>query len=445
MTPFGLMLAAGLLLGQPPVSSRVTVPPTDNRTTEMVEDVEVMRRILNRAVGLPNEPATLVGLQSTLNPMHNDFGAQNRGLWGGNTSLYPLNQPSNLNQTTNYYGNQASLSYKLADPFDGVYLRGHGIVYTLKIKSGDQYEVAELRRRAGLATTCSVCHAKEPVPAAKLEPQVPSQAQQTEWDRTRNDLRGLKEPAADKLQSTVDARDICKPGKLAVALIGALAKNGRHIRHLPPAESVTLVVTLDGLYGPARVATQPLDENYDFGNFLRSAGSGSGPAAQPNNAPPPAPQSAEWLAGFSADETKLVAVGDLHVKQGKSREAAETYRKALARFGNEVVKLSGPMSPSEVEGVKKNVADVRKKLAQTLLAAGDLDAAKRALDAAIATKVEVGQAGEKPAQTVPVPAKLVLTVKKSDLDQAERLSAADFRKLVIVETVGLPPADKPKK
>jgi hypothetical protein len=437
MTPFGLILAAGLSLGQPPAGVVPKPPAADTRAAEMVEDVEVMRRILNRSVGLPNEPASLTGLQTTFNPMHNDFGT-NRSLSAGSTY---------------YFGNQTPSQYKLADPFDGIYLKGHGIVYTLKVKAGEQYAVAELHRQAGLATACSVCHAKEPVPAAKLEPQVPSQAQATEWDRTRNDLRGLKEAATDKPQSTVDPKDICKPGRLAEALISALAKNGRHVRHLAPAESVTLVVTLDGLYGPARVATMYLNEaNYSFDQFLQNPAP-SNPAAgsPPTNAPPTAPQSVDALAGFTADETKQIALGDLHLRQNKPREATEAYRKALARIGDGVVKLSGPVnrpdyqSKPDADGVKKNVTDVRKKLAQALLAAGDLDAARKTLDVAIATKVEVGSAGEKPAVSVPVPAKLVLAVKKADLDQAEKLSSAEFHKLVTVETVGLPPADKVKK
>src|SRR5947209_5778458 len=105
MTPMFLLLAAGLSPGQPPAASVPRAAAADARAVEMVEDVEVMRRILNRAVGLPNEPATLAGLQTTFNPMHNDFGSQN---------LYPLGGPSY------YFGNQTTRVYKLADPFDGV-------------------------------------------------------------------------------------------------------------------------------------------------------------------------------------------------------------------------------------------------------------------------------------------------------------------------------------
>ena len=153
-------------------------------------------------------------------------------------------------------------------------------------------------------------------------------------------------------------------------------------------------------------------------------------------------------AVFTADEAKQLALGDLHLKQNNPREAAAAYQKALARVGDGVVMIALPgdriyhSESKEILDAKQAVADARKKLAQALLAAGNLDGAKKALDAATGVQVRVAADG-KPAP-LPVPAKLVLTVKKADLDRAGKLSAAEFKKLVTVETTGLPPADRKK-
>jgi hypothetical protein len=468
MTWTGFVLAAGLALGTAPqdaareeAARRAEQAARADVAAERAEDVEVMRRILNRAVGLPNEPVAVRQPQIYPHVYPNVTPANQpvqRPLAPGETGLESWLLQPNVPNTAAANPLAAHLAgvYRpihLADPFDGVYLKGHGVVYTLKVKAGEQYFVQELRRHAGLAAGCTVCHVGVPVPAAKLEPVARSQAEPTEWDRTRNALRGVKdEPAADPAP-TVDPKDVCRPGKLAEALVSTLMKNGRHIRHLAGGEGVTVVVTLDGLYGPARVATAT-DPNRAIVDFLsQDLLAPAAPAAGDANRPPAPPPEAK-LSAFTADETKQITLGDLHLKQNNPKEAAAAYQKALARFpAGKPLKIdirtnaSATDAAQVAELMRQSVIDVRKKLAQAHLAAGNLPEAKAALESALNVEVESVRvaAADAGKATVPVPAKLVLTVKKTDLDRAEKLTAAEFKKLVAVETVGLPPADKAKK
>jgi len=430
MTPFGLILTAGLALGQPPAPPTPAEAAPAGKAAELTEDVEVMRRILNKAVGLPNEPAAAQAL-SRVYPVSELL---QHPQW---LAPPPGYQPSSTAQQLSTI-NPVSTQVRLADPFDGVYLRGHGVVYTLKVRAGEQYTVEKLTRQPGLAAGCTLCHATVPVPAGRLEPQARSQAEPTEWDRTRDALRGVRD-AAPAEPAPVDPQSVCKPGRLTEALVAALAKNGRHIRHLTGAEAVTVVVTLDGLSGPAQVATMT-----DF----------AFPVQPPATARPaaPGPQPELKPTGFTEDETKQLALGDLHMKQNNAKDAAAVYRKALDRVGLGAIRLPADRLkyyqqrfPAVLDEMKRGVAEARRKLAYALLAAGDADAAKKALDASFQVVIEAADTAAPSPPAVPVPAKLVLSVKKADLDRADKLSAAEFRKLVSLETVGLPPADAARK
>jgi hypothetical protein len=280
-----------------------------------------------------------------------------------------------------------------------------------------------------------------------------SQAELTEWDRTRNDLRGVKETVPPQPSQTVERQAVCKPGRIAESLIGTLAKNGRHIRHLAGPESVTIVITLDGLYGPAgNTPVAFLNENWLIYENLPQ-GVRPSVAPLPANAQPTAqPPGAEPKPSpFTAEEVKQLNLGDLHMRQNNPKIAAEAYRGALARFPAGEVKVPAPSSSPEPIGeeFRKAITDARRKLAMAILATAtspaDLDAGRKVLDLAANTKVTFVGSASSPKPTVSVPAKLILSVKKADLDQADKLSAAEFRKLVTVETVGLPPADAAKK
>jgi hypothetical protein len=447
----------------PAKPARTTPPPAlpdIDRAAERTEDVEVLRRILNKSLGLPDK----VTVNPNLVPYNpggfggggisgfgggiqgfgggiSGFGGQPGGIGGiGGFSGHP--QPGFIPANPNTGFNQPQLStiYVAASPasqvgpFDGVYLPGHGIVYTLRVPEHVGIVLDPPSKAFGLAAMCLKCHATEPVSRAELEPPADKAKPPTEWDRTREELRGAARPAErPKAPGKVSRQQICEPGNLTERVVTKLFQNARHVRHLPEGEHVTVVVTFDGAVGSARHRTViDLSPSTNIG----AEGQTKGPAGK---------------AGFTPEESQKLTLGDLHLKQNKPKEAAEVYRQALARYKDAIQQIVPPAGltaaqQTELAGeLQKGVRDAYAKYAQALLAAGEVDRANSALDMARKFKVELASTTAAPAREkeVPVPAKLVISVAKADVDKAADDPAA-FKKAVKVETVGFPPADRKK-
>jgi hypothetical protein len=439
---------------RPAAKPAAATPP--DPAAERTEDVEVLRRILNNSLGLPDKLAAVYQNYVPLNP--GGFGGQpGFGGFGGNLQGFggiggfhgggfsgdpggisgnpqgfvPANNPNvTFNQPLS--GNTLVTSQPQIGPFDGVYLAGHGVVYTLHVPERLGFWLRPPDRAVGLADFCAKCHATEPTSRANLEPTAPAGKPASEWDRVRDELQGKKAESRPPQPAAVSGA-VCEPGKTAERIVGKLARNARHVRHLPAGESVTVVVTYDGVSGSAkdRHAIDP---------------AGGPPAGQPRTAP----KGPAGRAGFTPEEVNQLTLGDLHLKQGKPREAAAAYERALARYKEPLTKVTAPAGLSEdqqrllVGELGEGVRGAYAKLAQAWLAAGDRDKAAAALKLSQEFKVDL-VTGATPARekAVPVPAKLVISVAKADLDKAGDDPAA-FRKLVKVETVGFPPADKKK-
>ncbi len=448
-----------------PARPAAAAPP--DPAAERTEDVEVLRRILNKSLGLPDkvtvnpnlvpynpggfgggggiggfggQPGGFGGIAGQPGGIGGFGGGGIGGFQGGGFSgqgWYPgvvgdgfQIPPGPLYGTTTTYVR----SQPQVGPFDGVYLPGHGVVYTLRVPEHVGIVLDPPAKAFWLATMCLKCHTTEPVSRAELEPPADKAKPPTEWDRTREELRGAARPAErPKAPGKVSRQQICEPGNLTERVVTKLFQNARHLRHLPAGEHVTVVVTFDGAVGSARHRT------------TIDLGSGTSIGADPSAAKGPAGK-----AGFTPEEAQKLTLGDLHLKQNKPKEAADAYRQALTRYKDLTQRVTPPagLTPAqqtELAGeLQKGVRDAYAKLAQAFLAAGDAEKAQAALDMARKFKIELA-AADAPAKekSVPVPAKLVISVAKADLDRAGDDPAA-FRKAVKVETVGFPPADKKK-
>jgi tetratricopeptide (TPR) repeat protein len=169
---------------------------------------------------------------------------------------------------------------------------------------------------------------------------------------------------------------------------------------------------------------------------------------EPLAASPAQPRISE-RPGFTPEEVRHLTLGDLHLKQGKPAEAAQSYEQALARYKNLTTKVDPPsnLSPAQVQSMvaelQSGVRSSFKQLAQAYLAAGDTEKAAAALELARNFTAQLPSRAELTLKGVHVPAKLVISIAKADTEKATTEEA--FRKAVKVEVTGFPPADKPKQ
>ncbi|HET6573403.1 MAG TPA: tetratricopeptide repeat protein [Fimbriiglobus sp.] len=415
-------------------AARPTAPAVMDPAAERSEDIEVLRRILNNSLGLPNKAVA----QNQMNPFYST--AQPSGFGGGGLGGFG-GQPGGLGGFGGHGGyglggtalptfispNPFIVAQPGVSPFDGVYLAGHGVVFTLKVPEQAGVILDPPSKAVGLTETCSKCHATEPISRDALEPTLGTTKAPTEWDRTRQELRGGKPPAepSAKGPGKLTRQQICEPGNLTERLISKLWQNAKHVRRLPAGERVTVVVTFDGVSGSARDRLT-ID-----------------PSALPSVQPRPDPKGPTGRAGFTPEEEKQLTLGELHLKQNKPKEAAAAFERVLAQYKQPVYRVSVMRVEDSMKALareaQKEVRAAYAKLAQAHLAAGDTDKAAAALDMARKFTVELAAAPSKEG-AVPVPAKLVISVARADLDKAGDLTA--FKKAVRVELTGFPPADK---
>jgi hypothetical protein len=389
---------------------------------ERIEDVEILRRILNHGLGLPDQashPAPHYNLyrRTAAPPVANLF-TQEPNTW------LPAYQ----------YMMTAPQPVVSIDPFIGVSLPGYGAVYMLRIPANAPLVLDPPAKSVGLAETCRKCHGTEPASRDALEPAGDKASPPTEWDRTRQELHGAK-PAGNQPQTAarVTAQQICKPGNLTERIVEKLWQNMQHVRHLAPTDRVTVAITFDGLTGSSK-DRQTLNPPTEWQERFR----------------PTEKKGIPDRLGLYPEESKLLTLGDLHLKQGKPKDAIAAYERALARFhdrpNGRFMAPSGLTAAQREEmaaELQKGVRDAYRHLAQAWLAAGDVEKGRAALNMAQKYTVRLVTANDGD-KRVPVPAKLVISVTRADADKAGN-SLPNFRKAVKVETIGFPPADRAKK
>jgi tetratricopeptide (TPR) repeat protein len=443
------LLTPGLLLaqtGQAPAPAR---PPVQGK--QMYEDIEIMRRILNRKLGTW---PSLIALNQRCTACHNpgitlfknvgDTAGLAVGDFDndGRLDILVLNDP--------HHGNLGNSHATVSVPFntEGVYLKGHGIVYTLTL----------------------------PPPPRVARPQAkkPAAKPLTEWERTRRQIRGDNEDSQDL--ATLESKQIEAwmshfQGEnphlwLTETIVKILAENGQHLSQLPENETLTVAVTFRDLGQFKGLANQ----NAKRGTLEAwGAQSDEGEAMQSWNVQPGDPGLQTWQnlqtplkpgeGGGGANTIRPMfqkaltpgggggdkppssirdfeLLGDLHLRQGKAREAIRTYQQALN------------LNPEP-----KQAAAIYRKIAQADLALEDDAGAKKALEMAQeflahqptaamgnAAKTKTGGGAAKPQAASPIVSKLIISAPKRLLDQVGtgKVGFHDFEKQVIVEYVGLP-------
>lgn len=427
---------------------RIALRHADERN----EDIEVLRRLLNKGFGFDHKTSQLAeavqpyistgssflgggGMPPTTG-FPNDIGKG--GGWpggqpGGVTGFAP--QPGRTGVLNLPAGKRVS---QAVGPFDGVYLKGAGVVFTLRVpreetQFGHGLCVGDVHTHLGLGSTCNGCHTEAKAAHKGVDAVALNDCQKchdggsparnmakpvSDWDRIRADVRGeklpeVKAPVADPKKPRAV---MCKPGDIRELLAAELFAHAKNVRNLDKNDWVTVVVTFDELPGAN--------------------------AGAPSGASKPTSQS-----GFFAEEVQALTLGDLHMKQGKYKEAAEAYEKGLARYREPVARVTFAAS-TPAEQVKQGIADLErsirntyKSLATAYLHLNEIEKAQTAVALAAVLKVEVAApGGEKPKPQVP--AKIHLAVAKSDIDRVKTLD--EFRKSLHLELIGFPDAP-PKK
>jgi tetratricopeptide (TPR) repeat protein len=325
------------------------------QTARMYEDIEILRRLLIKKLQVPWPKTTL----------------------GGNIEYWkPVVSYLEVPNNRALYSRQVATEKRPID-IEGVYLKGQGVVYSLTLPMA-------------------------PPPLAKGGK--PADKSLTEWDRTRQELRG-KKPAANGGGTPAP-----QGPNLTEIILKVLADNGHHLKRLGETESVTVAVTFRPPYPKAF-------PGYNFGQTNSSGNLWSQKSApltnDPNRGFPRSPSTAR----------DYELLGDLHLRQNKPSEAINAYQSAL-----------GQKPPAQ------QAAAICRKLARAYLAQNNDAAARKAIALAVKFLKNAPNAGQngkvvRGKVAANLPAKLIISASKKLLDQVGRgkITFAEFRKEASVE------------
>jgi len=296
----------------------------------------------------------------------------------------------------------------------GTYVKGHGVIYTIVL----------------------------PPPKHESKPTPPLPPAQSEWDRVRKQIRG-ENPASGASQP--------KPKEPSVAdnVLEVLAKNGHHFSQLGEQENLTVSIIfrdaelsrrtrwrrLGG--GMPHLGGDTIDANAIYPAELIE----SEEVSLPSESPGPSPEA----SGEGSSEKKKPAagpgggasteksstedyelLGDLHLKQGLGLEALRAYQQALAKTSD-----------------AQHAATLYLKIAPLQLTVHKDEAlARQAIDHArelLAQAAPADKSSTKPTPAAGVaqalPSRLIITAPKRLLDQvgAGKITLEDFKKKATVE------------
>ena len=230
----------------------------------MYEDVEIMRRILNRkltdayagatnhalfrrAVLLPQnanvtgDQAMAYFLGGTLSNPAVSSTDYNKYLWSqvlqpdqNKAYFEAVNQPANAlsNLSANNFSNWAEVAYfngsqpRLPLTTEGTYLKGHGVVFTMTLPLHDKREQEATALQKLAAAYCAKCHeqtaAKGYEEAFRAFQQTldkatkPAQQAPDAWEQTRREIRGVKEePKKESPTPPTKKLTVCGPSTVA--------------------------------------------------------------------------------------------------------------------------------------------------------------------------------------------------------------------------------------
>ncbi len=404
-------------------------------------DVEVLRRLLNQRFGFADQvefqlPAPTSWVPQLHNPTLATNSYQmpwvNRSLdtpsiaW---TQNYKHSGDTPLNAWRQNYKHSGPQLSQAIGPFDGTALPGGGIVYTLHIPAGVELTFDAKTNVVGLGNNCANCHMPVPSNAARFSCPVKGQATATncttcheggtvkgvqdvaplsDWERVKRQVGVEKVESISKPTTKLkpERSPMCQPGDIAEQIIQVLAANTKNLGQLVKTERVTVVLTFDEL-----------------------------PTVK-----------VEFGSSFRPEETQAFNLGKLHLKQQKYKEAAESFEKGLARFQTGVIRMSIPEG-TQKEDLRKLVTDaettVRTTFGQLALAyfeTSEPGKAKAALERALNFKIDDSPHPRDDKPKPKLPAKLIVSVLKAEIDSAKTLD--DFRKVAMVERSGFPALKK---
>jgi hypothetical protein len=403
----------------PEIQKEVSANLDQQRTQERYEQIEILRRLLDQ--GLRARGHATAPIHSTA------FSPDGKLIWGatsdGAVRVWDAASGKQLRDP------HASLELPA---LQGVYLKGHGVVYTTTLPAGTLMTVMD-------GGTTSV---EKPL---------------TEWERVRSEVRGEKqEPKKPKTNPS-----------LAYLLLKSLADNGKYMTQLPEGESITVAVTLSSMQSCTSCHGNPWSSTPRLSTFTGNGGTstftgGSSTATFTGGTGGSGTSSTGTSGGGSSSTTsvannllgdlaerrgaakQLVLLGDLHLKQKKYREATETFLKANEIYTKMLEFLrNGPLEfkgnlPLTVSEWELDLLECRTKLAQSLLAEGKQDEARKVL-ADIAAQAQRGAQTDtaKPAEkpVIVLPSKLIVSASKKALEAvgSGKMSFEEFRKAATIE------------
>jgi hypothetical protein len=430
-----LFLAVGLaapclVYAQTPTEKKAPAP-------QMSEDVEVMRRILNRSLHLPRYGSQTVwvpgngmagvgnigggvpgnglgGVGNIDGGVHGNPVGGALGIMGGGVYGNPVGGALGI-----MGGQNVGVSTVEFPAVEGVYLKGHGVIFTVTLPPQ-----------------------QNPKPDAAVSP---PEKPLTEWERVRKEVRGEKVVATAKTKKNPSVLD---------TLLRVLAENGTHLAQLGPDETITIVVTfresesaknagLNPFYKwslvPNTIDLRNLDPlQFRLGNdpagddlvhIIRAA---TDPETNEKGTQPKEATGGKAKEVPAAVKDNLL-LGDLNFKQGKHKEAEKAYLSALKLLES---------NPDDAA-----LHQVYQALAQTYLADGKTADAMNYIEKALAIEKKASVAAPPKKEATPpstVPVKLIVSAPKKLLDQvaAEKISLEEFKKQATVEYIPSPAPEK---
>ncbi|MCI0458324.1 MAG: DUF1549 domain-containing protein [Gemmataceae bacterium] len=444
----------------------------------LYEDIEIMRRLLNRTLASATERAA-----------------------HGSSTDHPFIVPAGKYLNEAWRHSPLRIHSSLALPQDaigaeGIYLKGQGVVYSITLPVVHDWDVQP-----------------KAMSSAAPKPHSP-------WEQMRRELRGEKAAPEDKKHAP-------KAPSLSDAVLKLLAENGHHFRLLADQEQLTVAITfrgqamclschgspfragtgtgsVDSLTGTTTTSGMTSETGSDLPNPFNPAipvgesstlGSLGGrlKGKWPSDLNPAANLNTSSQAISQSEVTSYLLLADLHVKQGRTQEAVEAYQKALQLNEEEFLRrvymdLVG--TPPSKERVRDFTADpdpqkwqkvlkllleqseradklqldprtvqtnligleLLTKLTQAYLTLGDEAKARQALNtlARYATETNNFTYGRRPSPTeqkvagakavVPLPTKLIISAPKKLLDQVGigKISFDEFKKAAVVEMLTFP-------